>query len=742
MPLVKLCRHHPALLVELQCTPQPFMDVSNEFFPDFRNGNYADMNAFLHTVDWASLMTNETDYAAEAFSEVLVSAISAFVPIKQRLIQQHPPWSNQHLKSLKTAKRAALTKYSKRPTRRRKARYRDANRKYHRLNKRRFNAHIRYTQRKLKSNPKQFWSYVNQQRNESGLPTTMTQGDIETSSPIEICNLFRDQFSSVFMNEQLTESQVQEAASSVPIRAPIGAHPTVDAEDIRRACSKMKNSICSGPDGVPAFVLKKCVESLACPLAHIFNLSLRSGIFPTCWKQSFIFPVHKKGCKRNIRNYRGIAALCAVSKLFEVVVLDFLRFNTNSYIAPEQHGFVPKRSTSSNLVTYTSSIIRAMQQGHQVDAVYTDLSAAFDKINHRIAIAKLSRLGFNGPFLQWLLSYLTGRVMCVKLGDIRSAPFIVFSGVPQGSHLGPLIYLLYMNDVHLMLRCDKLSYADDIKLFTIVHDDTDFVALQNQLDVFAYWCSVNRMLLNASKCSVITFSRKRSPVLFNYSLNNTTLTRTSTVNDLGVLLDTKLTFTDHLSYITSKASRSLGFIFRIAKCFSDISCLKALYCALVRSTIEYCSVVWAPFYQNGIERVESVQRKFTRFALRRSPRPDGRNPPDYSERCEMLQLNSLRVRRDTAKALFAADLILSNVDSPELLQQLNFNIRNRALRSHDFLRTPGARTNYGHNEPVSSMCRAFNLCSDVFDLHLSRTALKRIFTRQLVDLSTQARLGR
>ena len=263
----------------------------------------------------------------------------------------------------------------------------------------------------------------------------MVLDNVEASSTKDICELFRSQFSSVFSNETLDVSLVSKAAANVPPREAIAQNPLIDAVSVSRACVKLKFSTSSGPDGIPAAVLKKCSESLAGPLSQLFNLSLTSGVFPLAWKKSFIFPVHKKGPKRDVRNYRGIAALCAVSKLFEVIVLEHIKFNCNDYIAPEQHGFMPKRSSSSNLVAYTSFISQAMQQREQVDAIYTDLSAAFDKINHRIAISKLERLGFCGPLLNWLRSYLSDREMCVKIGDVLSAVFTIFSGVPQGSHL-------------------------------------------------------------------------------------------------------------------------------------------------------------------------------------------------------------------------------------------------------------------------------------------------------------------
>ena len=168
-------------------------------------------------------------------------------------------------------------------------------------------------------------------------------------------------------------------------------------------------------------------------------------------------------------------------------------------------------------------------------------------------------------------------------------------------------------------------------------------------------------------------------------------------------------------------------IFRMSKYFRDIRCLKTLYASLVRSTLEYCSVVWSPYYSNEIKRIEKVQRRFTRFALRHL----FVDPPSYEIRCSSLHLDPLSVRRDTAKAAFVSDLIRSNINCPTLVGQLNINIRRRNLRSHSFLTIPGARTNYAFNEPVSSMCRVFARCYSVFDFHFSRPLQKSRFLSML-----------
>ena len=237
------------------------------------------------------------------------------------------------------------------------------------------------------------------------------------------------------------------------------------------------------------------------------------------------------------------------------------------------------------------------------------------------------------------------------------------------------------------------------------------------------------MYLNVSKCSDISFSRKRNTLLFGYQLQETLLQRTTLIKDLGVMLDSKLTFNEHVEYVCSKASKTLGFLFRITKEFKDVQCLKALYCSLVRSTLEYSSVIWSPYYANNSNRIEKIQLKFFRYALRYLPWNNPLILPPYEDRCNLIGLEKLSVRRDVAKALFVSDLITSKIDSPALLQKLSFNIHRRTLRTHHFFNIPNARTNYAFHEPVSSMLRIFN--TDAFDFNLSRSALKSNFSSAL-----------
>lgn len=210
-----------------------------------------------------------------------------------------------------------------------------------------------------------------------------------------------------------------------------------------------------------------------------------------------MFPVFKSGDKHSVKNYRGITSLSAGSKLFEIVVNKALLDAAKGYISADQHGFVPGRSVVTNLLSFTSSCINNLERKLQVDAVYTDLKAAFDRIDHNILLAKFKRLGATERLTQWLRSYLTDRVLSVTVGSCTSLPFLNSSGVPQGSNLGPSLFLVSYNDAPLALGPDScLVYADDLKLYSTIRTVEDCRRLQELVDTFLNWCRCNFMVVS------------------------------------------------------------------------------------------------------------------------------------------------------------------------------------------------------------------------------------------------------
>lgn len=297
----------------------------------------------------------------------------------------------------------------------------------------------------------------------------------------------------------------------------------------------------------------------------------------------------------------------------------------------------------------------------------------------------------------------------VKINFAYSHEFAVSSGVPQGSHLGPTLFIMFINDISTYVDSVKLLlYADDAKLISAVNNAEDAALFQQCIVRLHEWCNTNKLHLNIKKCKIMSFYRKKCPHIASYRIENDIITRVLECSDLGVIVEPDLSYRKHIDTIIAKSFSLLGFIRRMCSNMQDPFTLKSLYCALVRSNLEYALVVWHPHYQVHIDRIERIQRKFTRFALR-CMNWNNSNMPPYNVRCQLLSLESLHRRRINANIFFIYDLIENNIDAPLLKNQLPFNNREIILRNPSYFYIPQRRTNYGCNEPIIRMCRIFNL---------------------------------
>jgi hypothetical protein len=214
----------------------------------------------------------------------------------------------------------------------------------------------------------------------------------------------------------------------------------------------------------------------------------------------------------------------------------------------------------------------------------------------------------------WLRSYLSGRIQKIRIGDAVSKDIKVTSGVLQGSHLGPLCFIWFVNKISVIFDYVRvLFYANDMKLFLPISVFQDCLKIQSDLNNMSEWCDKNSLLLNVGKCKTITFARSRQ---FSYTLGGTVLDLVSSINDLGVMMDEKMIFSEHVDVMVAKAFAMLGFIRRLSLEFRDLHTLKSLYTSLVRPKLEYTSCVWNPFYDVRVTRVTRVQRRFIRYTLR------------------------------------------------------------------------------------------------------------------------------
>lgn len=277
--------------------------------------------------------------------------------------------------------------------------------------------------------------------------------------------------------------------------------------------------------------------------------------------------------------------------------------------------------------------------------------------------------------------------------------------MPQGSHLGPLLFLIYINDIgSCFLHSKFLLYADDCKIFSSIRTNADCIKLQSDLYRFNNYCYNNKLFLNYDKCSKISFSRKRYNIDFSYSLGGESIKCVSSIKDLGVILDSKLLFSCHIEYVFLKAMKQLGFILRTTHVFSNLACIKSVYMAYVNSILSFCSVVWNPMYHIYIDRLESVQRRFIRCLARKFHLPYC----DYSVGCSVFGLAPLYRRRFVRDMCFLYKLVNGHIDAPELLALIDFNVPRYLTRDSLLFRIPPSASNAYTNSPILRIMDTYN----------------------------------
>lgn len=352
-------------------------------------------------------------------------------------------------------------------------------------------------------------------------------------------------------------------------------------------------------------------------------------------------------------------------------------------------------------------------------------------------LAKMQALGFSKQITSWFASFLDDRSQCVKINNFVSKKFDVTSGVPQGSHCGPILFLIFVNDLNqTLLSSQYLLFADDLKIFKPVFSIGDCILIQNDLNALSDWCNRNYLYLNISKCHVITFSRLKSPINFDYSVGCDEIGRVTVVEDLGVLFDSKVTFEQHIQRISGKALKLLGYISRTAKDFT-IESLKILYCALIRSRLEYASVIWSPYYAVHIHQLEKIQNKFLRIIAYKESIP--RQFIVYDNILGILNIKTLRHRRILIDLQTLYKIIHSLINCSSLLAKIKFSVAPRRTRNEPLFSLDFHRTNYGIYSPLTRMMRygnvllrdsdfrMFSSTLNTFKVHLHRIHLTYYF---------------
>lgn len=719
-PLVSEDNDHPSIQLVLPYSAERInnLNANGDLKFNFRRADFVGLyNAFTN-VDW-SFMYHFTDVAmaCTAFYNKVYCLFNQFIPKTAAVTSTYPIWfTRDHINDIKRKNYYRL-RYRKTKSVHDLNKFRELRKKVKINTKILFNNYISSVEVSVMTTPQQFWKFVRSRKNDSGIPNAMINsvGD-PLEDPLSIVDGFREFFQSVFLPTAPLVSDMIDTrsnASCISIK-------TISEPQVLQELRNLKTNFTMGSDGIPTFILKDCANILTGPLCYLFNLSICTSKFPDIWKSTKLYPVFKKGDRHCIENYRPIAIINNIAKVFEKCLYKSIYPQIQSLISTDQHGFMAKRSTVTNLVAITQYLSNNLDNNKQVDVIYTDMAKAFDRIDHSILLCKLDRIGFSAPLVSLFDSYLSKRKHYVAYKGHFSDQFSPSSGVPQGTNLGPLLFLIFINDLPARLDCHKLLFADDLKIFSTIEATDDCAALQHQIDGIHEWCVSNRLSMNVSKCTVLTFSRKANPIVFDYCYDGSVLGRTSSMRDLGVTFDSRLSFTEHANAVTLSALRMLGFIIRTTRNFNSIQAILALYFSYVRSKLEYASIVWSPVYKFLICQLERVQRRCLKYIYYRVNRVYPVQGFSHQLLLNMFSVDSLDLRRKRADMRFLYNLLNNGLDAPGLLENIHIMVPRSASRTFYLFYCLKPRTNIMIKSPFYRICTYFNQLSDIsIDLHHS-----------------------
>ena len=380
------------------------------------------------------------------------------------------------------------------------------------------------------------------------------------------------------------------------------------ASEVSNLISNLRNGKASGPNSLPTTVLKHVNSEISIVLSNLFNLSFSTGVFPDILKTCSVLPLFKKGSKQDCGNYRPISLLSNISKLLEKLMYSRLYSFLNIFncISELQFGFRAKHSTSHALISITEKIREALDTGHFACGVFIDLQKAFDTVDHDILVSKLEYYGVRGVVKNWFSSYFKNRKQFVTINGFKSSLCDMNFGVPQGSVLGPLLFLIYINDLSVSVKNSIVHhFADDTNLLYINKSIKVLSKNVNRdLKGITDWLNANRISLNVNKTEYIIFHSPRKLIDYeiNIKLNGKRLYPSKFIKYLGVLIDEHLSWKPHMFELIKKLNRSNSMLSRIRH-YVNKNTIRSLYFSIFSSHLNYCCQVWG---QNGNSHLNKI----------------------------------------------------------------------------------------------------------------------------------------
>ena len=641
---------------------------------NFRKGNYKGLKEHFKEIKWEEeLNLDNINDQYTKFCDIYKMGVNKFVPYKKLSgIRRKNQWMDGRCMVAREKRDLLWNRFRRHGGERAYNRYKTARNEYTKVRR---EAEVEYQRDivdKCEKEPKLFHSFIKSKiKVKDKIQSLADQGKIYSDEE-EICELLNKKFQSVFTQEKVFEGEQNITSKKDNIE-----NIEISIKGIEGELKSLDKAKSGGPDEISCWVLKECAHELSKPLYIIMQESLNQGKLPESWKRANIVPLFKKGNRQEPLNYRPVSLTSVVCKIMEKIIrkswIEYLE--KNAMISGKQFGFRKGRSCVSNLLSYYSRITEKLQEREGwIDSIYLDFKKAFDRVPHQRLIWKLQNYGgVQGKLLRWMKDFLEGRKMRTTLRGKFSNWLEVTSGVPQGSVLAPIMFLIYINDIQENTTEGNYMnmFADDAKIQRTVKNKDCCLKLQEDLDKLHKWSEKWQMEFNTEKSHIMNFGRSDRRPIWEYKLGNKILKESMKERDLGVVINKKLTSEDHINGIV-KSTYALLANMKIAFTYIDEEMLRKILTSYIRPKLEYAAVVWSPHLKKDIMKLEKVQRAATRWV------PTLREL-SYEERLEKLNLPKLEERRVRGDMIMMYKCM---TDKEQLDVEDLFTRGNTSLRGH------------------------------------------------------------
>ena len=592
----------------------------------------------LINTDWSVVMLcdNVVD-AWNCFKNIFLSVIDNLAPVKEiRIKQRTEPWITLDILTSISERDKAFSVYKKNSSSANYEIFKNLRNKTQTLIYKAKQKYITTTIEDNKNDSKTLWKYLR----EIGMPSkrcnntssniVLKISDDIVFDKLKIANHFNTYFTSIASDlvSKLPKALGHFGVSFVSsfylkkgVTLDSCSFSLVTENTVLKYLNTLSITKATGLDGISAKFVKDGSHIIACPLAHIINLSLIQGVVPDDLKTASVLPLYKKGDKTDVGNYRPISILNTLSKVFERIVYDQIEkyLHDKNLLYNFQSGFRKSFSTDTCLLYLTDYIRFNLDKGNCVGMILLDLQKAFDTVDHQILLAKLEMCGLGSDIVRWIRSYLSDRKQCVNVSGVLSSSAKVTCGVPQGSILGPLLFILYINDMSGAVKNKLLLYADDSAILVSGKNKAEIERLLSEdLNVVNLWLIDNKLSLHLGKTESIMFgsqARLSKVSALDIYCNGCQIKQSSSVKYLGVLLDQSLSFESMVTSFIKKANARLKFLFRKKNLLSFYT-KRVLINTLIQCHFDYACTVWYfGLSKNLKDRLQTTQNKLVRFAL-------------------------------------------------------------------------------------------------------------------------------